>query len=238
LEGVLLLERYLRRRGLREATRLVCFTPYPRAYPAAPMDEIVSPLLAERGIEVMTFFDVDRVDPVTRTISSIEGDAIRADLPVVIPPFAGVPIAYSPPEVLDESRFVRTDPRTLQVLGVENAFAIGDGAGLPTSKSGVGAHLQAKVVAATLGGRATSFDGRTHCPFDLADGRGTFVTSSYDAPTKKTPPSRLKHVMKMAFARLYWASLRGWLDPVFDVYFRLTAPRPPSTAQAASARLA
>ncbi len=30
--------------------------------------------------------------------------------------------------------------------------------------------------------------------------------------------------MKMGFARLYWVSLRGVPDPVFDVYFRLADP--------------
>lgn len=34
LEGILLADRLLRRRGIRERSRLVFFTPYPRAYPA------------------------------------------------------------------------------------------------------------------------------------------------------------------------------------------------------------
>ena len=42
----------------------------------------------------------------------------------------------------------------------------------------------------------------------------------------KLPPSRLKHLMKMMFARIYWLSLRGWLEPMFNVYFKLTEPKP------------
>jgi sulfide:quinone oxidoreductase len=226
LEGVLLADRLLRERGIRDRTRLVFFTPYPRAYPAAAMNEVVEPVLAKRGVEVMTFFDVDRVDPDTGTIHSIEGDEIAADLPLVIPPFMGADITYTPSGVLDPSRFVITDRNTLRVKGADHAFAIGDGTNLPTSKAGVGAHLEAKVVAAALEGRPTSFAGRTHCPFDLGDGTGTFVISSYETPAVRTRPSRVKHVMKMAFARLYWVSLRGPLDPVLDAYFRLTRPRP------------
>ena len=228
LEGVLLIDRLLRERGLRERSRLVFFTPYPRAYSAEPMNQIVEPILEQRGIEIMTFFDVDRIDAGSGTIRSIEGDEIRCDIPVVIPPFMGADIHFTPPEVLDPSRFVITDRSTLRVKGVEHAYAIGDGSNLPTSKSGVGAHLEAKVVARALAGRPAVFTGRTHCPFDTGDGRGTFVTSTYQAPTVRSRPSRLKHAMKMAFARLYWISLRGWLDPVFDVYFRLTRP-PAST---------
>lgn len=226
LEGVLLIEELVRSRGLRDKTRIVYFTPYPRAYPAKPMDEIVAPILAARGIEVMPFFDLDRIDPATRTLHSIEGDQITCDLPIVIPPFIGADIAYKPAEVLDASRLVVTDRLTLRVKGVENAFAIGDGTNLPTSKSGVGAHLEAKAVAAALAGRPAVFEGRTHCPFDMGHGRGTFVIGSYTAPVVKSPPTRWKHFMKMAFARLYWLELRGWLDPVIDVYFRMTAPKP------------
>lgn len=231
VEGILLADALLRARGIRDKTRLVFFTPYPRPYPAEPMNQIVEPILKARGIEVLTFFDVDRIDPETLTITSIEGDEIRCDLPVVIPPFVGADVSYEPGDVLDPSRFVKTDQRTLQVAGTETAFAIGDATTLPTSKSGVGAHLEAKVVARTLSGSPTTFGGRTHCPFDLGDGTGTFVTGTYDAPVVKAAPSRLKHLMKMGFARVYWLSLSGLLDPVFDAYFKLTEPKGTSPAR-------
>ena len=231
IEGILLADELLRRRGLRGQSRLVFFTPYPRPYPAEPMNGIVEPILEARGIEVHTFFDLDRIDPEGATLTSIEGETIDCDLPIVVPPFVGAPITYVPGDTLDENGFVRTDQRTLRVLGSDTAFAIGDATSLPTSKSGVGAHLEAKVVARTLSGHQANFGGRTHCPLDLAGGRATFVAGSYDAPVVPAPPSRLKHLMKMAFARLYWLSLRGVLDPAFDVYFRLTEP--PVTAPGA-----
>jgi sulfide:quinone oxidoreductase len=226
LEGVLLTEELIAKRGLRDKTRIVFFTPYPRAYPARPMNEIVEPILAERGIEVMPFFDLDRIDPATRTIFSIEGEQVRYDLPIIIPPFIGADIAYEPASVLDQSRLVITDRESLRVKGVEHAYAIGDGTNLPTSKSGVGAHLEAKAVASALAGRPVKFEGRTHCPFDMAHGRGTFVIGSYTAPVVKYPPTRWKHFMKVMFGRLYWLELRGRLDPVIDLYFKLTEPKP------------
>ena len=234
IEGILLLDELLRRRGIRERSRLVFFTPYPRPYPAKPMDEIVAPILAARGIEVRTFFDVDRIDPDTGTLHSIEGEEIACDLPIVIPPFVGADIAYEPGDVLDESRFVRTERETLRVAGSEGAFAIGDATNLPTSKSGVGAHLEAKTVAAAIEGHPRPFTGRTHCPMDLARGRGTFVTGSYAAPVVKAPPSRLKHLMKLGFAHVYWLSLTGALDPAFDAYFRLTEPKATAAPPAAA----
>jgi len=64
-----------------------------------------------------------------------------------------------------------------------------------------------------------------HCPFDFGYGRGTFVTGSYEALVVKSPPSRLKHLMKMTFGRIYWLSLRAALEPIFDVYFHLADPK-------------
>ncbi len=231
VEGILLVDELLTKRGIRDKTKLVFFSPYPRPYPAAPMNEIVEPIMRERGVEIMTFFDLDRIDPQTKTLYSIEGDEIQYDLPIIIPPFIGADINYEPADVLDQSRLLKTDKLTLRVMGFDNVYAIGDGTNLPTSKSGVGAHLEAKVVASMLAGKPAAFGGRTHCPVDLAHGKGTFVIGSYDAPVVKLQPSRLNHLMKMMFGRIYWLSLRGLLEPMFDVYFKLTEPKPPKSKQ-------
>lgn len=229
VEGMLLADHLLRKKGLRDKSRLIFFTPYPRPYPAEPMSEIIEPIMRARGIEIMTFFDVDRIDPAKRTISSIEGDTIEYDLPIVIPQFVGANIAYEPASVLDPDRFIITDKETLQVKGFDSAYAIGDGSNLPTSKAGVGAHIEAGIVARRLTGAAATFDGRTHCPVDLGDGTGTFVIGSYTAPVVKKRPSRLNHLMKIVFRWMYWMTLSGLLDPMLDLFFLLTRPpsRPP-----------
>src|SRR5579864_1690197 len=236
VEGMLLTDELLRRRGLRDRTRLVFISPYPRAYPAEPTNAIVEPILRARGVEIMPFFDVDRIDPASRTIYSIEGEEIQYDLPIIIPPFVGADIAYEPADALDANRFVVTDKETLRIKGFDNAFAIGDATNLPTSKAGVGAHLEAKVVAEILSGRPARFGGRTHCAFDLAYGKGTFVIGSYTAPVLNYAPNRLNHFMKMMMARIYWVSLRGWLEPVFDWYFARTDPDSHATAEVAEDR--
>ncbi len=201
-EGILLVDRLLRKKGLRDKSRLVFFTPYPRAYPAEPINEIIEPIVKARGIEIMTFFDVDRIDPAKRTITSIEGDGITYDLPIIIPPFVGTDIAYEPASVLDADRFIITDKETLHVKGFDRVFAIGDATNIPTSKAGIEAHLEAQVVAKQLAGIPATFDGRTNCPVDLGDGRGTFVIGSFNAPVVKMRPSRINHLMKMMIGRI------------------------------------
>ncbi len=224
IEGILLTDALLRRRGWRERSRLIFLTPYPRPYPAEAMNAILEPVLRARGIEVRTVFDVDKVDAASGAITSLEGDTIACDLPILIPPFAGAAIAYEPAGTLDNDRLIKTDKTTLRIQGAEHAFALGDATNLPTSKAGVGAHLESKVIARQLNGEAATFSGRTHCPVDLADGRGTFVIGSYAAAVIPCRPTRMRHWMKLAMARIYWISLRGWLEPMFDWYFARTAP--------------
>lgn len=226
VEGILLIDRLLRKKGLRDKSRLVFFTPYPRPYPAEPINEIIEPIMKERGIEILPFFDVDRIDASKRTIFSIEGDTIEYDLPIVIPAFIGAKIAFEPSDVVDAEHFVITDKDTLHVKGFDSAWAIGDGTNIPTSKAGVEAHLEAQVVAKQLTGVAATFDGRTNCPVDLGDGRGTFVIGSFTAPVVKRRPSRLDHLMKIMIGWFYWISLSGMLDPIFDTYFMMSKPRP------------
>ncbi len=225
LEGAFLAEELIRRKGLKDKTRIVFFTPYPRAYPAEAINELMEPLLKERNIEVMTFFDVDKIDAVEHTISSIEGDTIKYDLPIIIPPCSGIGINYSPADVVGRDRLLQADKYTMHIKGFNNAFALGDSAALPTAKSGVGAHLEAKVVASLLNGHEARFTGRTNCPFDTGYGRGTFVIGSYDEPVVKYPLSEFHLFMKHMMAKIYWQSLKGMFDKAFDIYFSETDPK-------------
>lgn len=109
--------------------------------------------------------------------------------------------------------------------GSETAFAIGDASNLPTSKAGVGAHLQAKVVAKTLAGKRATFDGRTNCSLDVGHRRATYVIGSYEAPVVKAAPNRLKYTMEWLLSKFFWLSLKGTIDPVFDIYFNVTKPK-------------
>ncbi len=224
LEGTFLTEEFIRRKGLKDKTKIAFFVPFPRAYPSEPMNEIVEPLLKERGIYIYTFFDVDSIDTKKKTISSIEGDIIKYDLPIIIPPHVGVKIDYNPSIVLDSDRFIKANKYTMQIEGFDDAFAIGDATAIPTAKSGVTAHLQAKTVAKILNGIDAKFDGRTNCPFDMGYGKGTFVIGSYTDPVVKYPPTRLNHFMKMMMEKIYWQSLKGTYDFMFDIYFKYTNP--------------
>ncbi|MCL6003545.1 MAG: FAD-dependent oxidoreductase [Candidatus Thermoplasmatota archaeon] len=224
LEGAFLLEEHLRKVGLKDKTRIVFFTPFPRAYPAEPMNKVVEPMVRERGIEVMPFFDVDTIDVQNKTITSLEGDSLKYDLPIVVPPCRGTKIKIIPETVQDEDRFIKADKKYMKIAGYDDAFAIGDCNTLPTSKTGVTAHLEAMAVSEIIQGRYAEFNGRINCPFDTAYGKATFVIADYNNPVAPYPPTRVKHMMKMTMARIYWMTLMGTADPIFEQFFKFTRP--------------
>ncbi|BDR93445.1 NAD(P)/FAD-dependent oxidoreductase [Vulcanisaeta souniana] len=226
LEGVFLAEEFFRRRGLRDRVRIVFATFYPRPYPAEPMNELIEPLLKERGIDYVTFYTLDRIDPEKGVAYSMEGEELKFDSAIVIPPHVGVGIKYVPGDVLDSDGFVQADKFTNRVKGFDDAFVIGDASALPVAKTGVTAHLQAGVVAKILQGEDARNTGRTNCPFDVGYGLGTFVISDFYNPTIKYPINRINHLFKVAFAATYWDMLlypELW-DPVFESYFEATEP--------------
>jgi sulfide:quinone oxidoreductase len=224
LEGAFQLEEYLNKKGLKSKSKIKFFTPFPRAYPAEPMNKVVEPMVEERGIEVMPFFDLDTVDNEKKILTSIEGDNINYDLPIIVPPCRGTKIKVLPEGLQNEDRFIISDKYTMKIKGFDNAFAVGDANNLPTSKTGVTAHLEAKVVANIIQGKYDKFTGRINCPFDTAYGKATFVIADYDNPVAPYPPTRMKHFMKMSMARIYWMTLKGYADPIFDFYFDFTNP--------------
>ncbi|WP_069808405.1 NAD(P)/FAD-dependent oxidoreductase [Vulcanisaeta thermophila] len=226
LEGVFLAEEYFRMRGIRDKVRIVYITFYPKPYPAEGINEIVEPLLKERGIEYLTLFMVDHVDPEKRVIYFMEGEEIKYDVFIPIPPHAGADIKYTPEDVLDSDRFVKADKFTNRVQGFDDAFVIGDASALPVAKTGVTAHLQADVVAKLLMGETAANTGRTHCPFDVGYGLGTFVISDFRNPALRFPVGKLPHLFKVAFMASYWDMIlypELW-DPIFNAYFSATEP--------------
>lgn len=89
VEFVFLLDDYLRARGIRERSEIKLLSPLNRAFTIDTTSKLVQPILAERDIELVTFFNVETVDPDTRTVNSQEGESFEHDLLVLVPPHRG-----------------------------------------------------------------------------------------------------------------------------------------------------
>jgi sulfide:quinone oxidoreductase len=145
-EATWLFEDYLRRKGVRDNTRIDFFTsePGPVGGAGKPAD-FIRTHLERRGITLHSDFAIETVDGVAREVRSRDGRSLPFDLLMIVPP-------HRPSQVLYDSGLVATaagidvDSDTLQTSW-DGVFAIGDNANMPASKAGVVAHTEAELVA-------------------------------------------------------------------------------------------
>jgi sulfide:quinone oxidoreductase len=226
-EAAFLVDDYFRKRGTRDKVKITFVTPYPRAYPAEPMSKVVEPRFQKRGIEIVTFFNIESVDPAKHEISSLEGESVSYDLLLMVPPHRGADVIIES-KIGDADGWIPTDKNTMRIVGYENAYAVGDATNIPISKTGVTAHLESVTVAHSIAsavrqrGQLYKYNGRINCPFEMGSHTATFVIASYDMPVKEIQPTRLSYLMKKGFAMMYWQTLSGRWDWIFDLYFGKT----------------
>jgi sulfide:quinone oxidoreductase len=226
-EAAFMLDEFFRKRGIRDKVKIRFLTPYPRPYPAERISKIVEPMFQEKGIEVSTFFNVDTVDPREHRIYSLEGDTFDYDMLIAVPPHHGADVVINS-GIGDQDGYVPTDRGTMQVVGQEGVYCIGDATNIPVSKSGVVAHLQSVVVAHNIVAEIEKspdlleYNGRINCPMEVGQHRAIFVSATYTSPPTDQTPSMVKYYMKKSFAMIYWRALNGSLEWIFDAFFGKT----------------
>jgi len=209
VEFVFLVEEYLRRRGIRNRSEVRLLSPLNRAFTIESASKVVQPLMAQRGIELTTFFNVESVDPSSGVVSSLEGEKAEFDLLVLVPPHRGQDVVVES-RLGDASGWLPTDRTTLQVEGHERIFAIGDATNLPISKSGSTAHFEAPVVASRIASLVqgsvpkSNYGGNVMCFLETGNRQGTVLRFDYEHPPAPPRPSVIWHSAKWMFNRMYW----------------------------------
>ena len=154
-------------------------------------------------------------------MTSYDGKDIAFDLAVVIPIHGGAEYIARSPGLGDALDFVMTDPHTLQAKAAPNVFALGDTTDLAASKAGSVAHFESEVVAANVvhylrdEPLEASYDGHANCFVETGDHKALLI--DFNTETEPVPghfparvglpllrESRLNHLGKLAFERIYW----------------------------------
>jgi sulfide:quinone oxidoreductase len=210
VEFVFLLDDYLRKRGIRDRCEIKLLSPLNRAFTIEATSKLVQPILAERGIELTGFFNVEAVDPDAGTVTSLEGETVEYDLLVLVPPHRGQQL-ISDSGLGDERGWVPTDKNTLRHINHQHVWAIGDATNIPISKSGSVAHYEASVAAAEIVAEAKGepapthvYDGKVMCFLETGHGQATTIRFDYDHPPVSPSPSRFWHWAKLLFNKTYW----------------------------------
>jgi sulfide:quinone oxidoreductase len=210
VEFVFLLDDYLRARHIRDKSQIKLLSPLNRAFTIEATSKLVQPILAERGIELTGFFNVESVDPIAKTVTSLEGETVGYDLLVLVPPHRGQKVIENS-GLGDERGWVPVDRNTLKHTTFEHIWVIGDATNIPISKSGSVAHYEASVAAdaivADVKGEAPPahvYDGKVMCFLETGRGEATTIQFDYDHPPVSPPPARRWHWAKAVFNRAYW----------------------------------
>jgi sulfide:quinone oxidoreductase len=213
LEVALLIESELRERGLRDRAIIDFCSPIGRAFTIESVSDMVTPILADKGIALHTFFNVEAIDPGRKVVQSLEGEELPYDLLILVPPHKGQQFLMDSGLAPAPGGWLPTDRATLQVGGRPNVYALGDATDLPLSKAGSTAHFEAPVVTerivAAIEGRTVDakrgdYLGKVMCFFEIGDGKGTLLQFDYTHPPRPPKPNRLWHLGKIVFNKTYW----------------------------------
>lgn len=210
VEFAFLLDDYLRSRRIRAKSQIKLLSPLNRAFTIEATSKLVQPILAERDIELIGFFNVESVDPIAQTVTSMEGETVEYDLLVLVPPHRGQKVIETS-GLGDERGWIPVDKNTLKHVKHDNIWAIGDATNIPISKSGSVAHYEANVAAAevvcAVRGEAPPlhvYDGKVMCFLETGQGRATTISFDYDHPPVSPTPARRWHWAKALFNKTYW----------------------------------
>ena len=207
-ETTLLLDAYLKNRGLREASQISLVMPLPVPVPPSPdTSQALLKIFAERGITFVKENSVTSLDPERKIVKLGGGSELPYDL------FFGVPVHRVPPVVIQAGLssgpddWVPVNKSSLETR-FPGVFAIGDVNGIGTPKAGVFAEGAARVVAAKIlaklgkGAEPESYAGQGSCYVEFGDemvGRvdvdflsGPTPTSSFQQPSKAMAAEKAK----------------------------------------------
>ena len=212
-EAAILLDDYLRERGVRDAVRIQVVIPFGIPVPPSPeMSEAILSGFAERGIEFVADRTVASLDPATREAVLDDGSRLPFDC------FLGVPVHRVPTVVeasgLAEGGWVPVARHTLATR-FPGVYAVGDVTSVGTAKAGVFSERAARVVADQLiarlrgGPEPPGFDGTGACYMEFGAGQvarvdvdffstpghpiGTFVPPSAQTAREKADFGASRH---------------------------------------------
>lgn len=222
LEFAFLADWWLEQKGLRKKTEITYVTPLSSAFTKPTASKMLSHMLEDKSIKVVTDFNISQVDHENRRMMSWGEESVDFDLLVTVPPNMGSEMVDRS-GLGDELNFIPTDPHTLQSKAHPNIFVLGDATDLPTSKAGSVAHFEAEIltenILSYMKGEALNarFDGHANCFVESGYNKAILLDFNYKqepvpgtfplpgiGPMKLLRESRLNHIGKMAFKWVYW----------------------------------
>ena len=226
IETTLMIDDFLRRRGVRDKVEIIYTYPTTAQmlrnclFMQRPTGEILPGIFEQKNIRFQRGFTLSRVDPEQRMAYSEEGDEQPFDILMATPPIRAVDAVLKSgvSQAQNNEGWLPTHHETLQVYGLEGVYVIGDTVDLPVSKAGGACHNQAPVIANNiaaeirLGSPIAVYDGRVQAVAQMGLDAGMPLWYDYTHDVVPTSPTKLGGLLRNGFNRgLYWAVARGML---------------------------
>ncbi|MEM0261450.1 MAG: FAD/NAD(P)-binding oxidoreductase [Nitrososphaerota archaeon] len=209
-----LLDYYFTRKKMRDKVEIHYLSPLPRTFPHEAVAEAITEMMEKKNIYWHPMFNIESVDPEKKIVYSLEGESLKFDLLVMVPPHRGAKVVEESGLGVDGG-WIPVDKHTLQYKEYSEVYVIGDATNLPVSKSGAAAHFEAKVVGnriyADITGQKSKlvYDGRVVCFCDAGFRKAIYMDFNYENPPKKPRFSYLWYLGKKMVNKLYWSLILG-----------------------------
>lgn len=225
LEFSFLADSYFINKGMRDKVDITFVTPMDGAFTKPTASRELGHLLDKKNINLVSNFNIERVDTENNKIIDYGGAEVEYDLLVTVPTNMGDPMVERS-GFGDELNFVPTDKATLQTKVKDNIFAIGDATNIPASKAGSVAHFEAEILTENIlryiDGRElkADFDGHSNCFVETGHGKALLIDFNYThepvtgtfpfpgvGPLRLLKETHMNHMGKLAFRWIYWNML-------------------------------
>lgn len=222
LEFIFLADAFFKKRGMRDKVDLTLVTPLPGVFTKPIATKMLGKMMDSKNINIIPDYNISEVDNDRKKIVDYGGTEVDFDLLVTIPTNKGDDMIERS-GLGDDLNFVLTDKYTLQAVGHQNIFVIGDAANLPTSKAGSVAHFASEVleenILCAIEGKPldAKFDGHANCYIVTSFNKGTLIDFNYDTeplpglypypvigPFALLKDTRLNYFGKLFFKWMYW----------------------------------
>lgn len=216
-EAAMLIESYIRKKGLSNKTEISIYTPEPGPMPVAgkELSGAVRQMVEAKGIK---YFPEHQLTAVTgNSITFSNNKNAEFDL-LAYTPKHQCPTVIKESPLVCKSGWVEVNRDTMET-SFSNVYAIGDilfillELGKPLPKAGVFAHAQAEIVAHNIARKIEgkhpdkSFDGEGQCFIEMGNGKAGYAGGNfYHSPlpaVKMKKPGYFWHWTKVWFEK-YW----------------------------------
>lgn len=216
-EMSLLLDQLFRERKTREKIHIHYLYPMDGTFSLARVSKLIGEIFEERDITNHPNFNVESINPKEKVVNSYEGEKIKYDLLILVPPHRGQKF-LTDSGLADEYGYVDVDPHRLNYKHTDDLFVLGDATNVPITKAGSVAHGEASYLSSHIASELVGYpcedgyDGIIACFAETGMDRGISMYYSHKMQPKAAFTSKVDHFLKWTSSDTYFsAMLRGIL---------------------------